>query len=264
MQHIFAFNDETRRYDESGKLHSPDAEEALQHGMFYYKIDGSNGMVQVIRPAADDDEPIRFKAFQRLDTRGKEPPTESINNEPPLIPLPPGKNPTTYAGHSYYYSEISNNVAGKKLVKRNRAMLDLVTRHADHLVAMDREWISVEWVGAMFNKTPSVPHAIALAIHDDQRLVVGGGEMEGVLQLPPTTTQPTPTPTPTTTITRSFDGMRKFLMDDCADHPIEGLVLEHEGVYWKIRSDGFLLPKGVKDPFKGQNRENAMAPIFLV
>ena len=278
MQHVFAFNDETKRYDVDGKCYSPDAEKALQHGVLYYKIDGSNGMVQVVPPVDNkQDAPPILKAFQRLDTRGKEP--AEYNSNDPLIPLPDGKNPISYPGHSYYYTEVTTNVNGKKALKKNRAMLELVTRHADKLVGLGKEWISVEWVGTMFNKTPGVNQAVALAIHEEQRVGGccyenddilapkhdnGGGkvELEGE-EVAAENDSDNARPFPEITIERSYEGMRKFLLEECANHPIEGLILEHEGVYWKIRCDAFLLPKGTKDPFRG-NRNNAMVPVFLV
>ena len=279
MQHVFAFDEETRRYkEEDGAFFSPEAELALHHGILYYKIDGSNGMVQVIAPknAGDGDKEVRFKAYQRLDKKGKDP-------DDTLISLPAGKNPMSYPGHSYYYSEITTDVPGKKQVKRNRAMLDLVTRNADKFIGMEREWISVEWVGSMFNKTPSVPHAIALAIHEDQ--FVEGRHSGDNQNIAPAAEQIEVQDGGETTlnmevehdsednekhsshvvpiIKRSYRGMRKFLLEDCVDHPIEGLILAYEGVYWKIRCDSFELPKGAKDPFR-TNRENAMVPVYLV
>ena len=241
MYHIFVFNDETKRYDP--EYSSPDAEQALLHGTLYYKIDGSNGMVQIIQPEDPTLSP-QVKVFQRLDTKGKEPKEE-------VTPLPEGMNASEYPGHSYYYSEITENVPGKKLVKRNRAMLDLVNRNLEKFVG--REWTSVEWVGEKFNQTPNVPHPVALAIHEEQRvdgpsLTKDVGEENGEASL---------------AIERTFEGVRKYLLEDCVDQPIEGFIIEHNGCYWKIRSDCFLLPEGTKDPFEG-NRAMARPPIFLV
>jgi len=226
MYHIFAFNDETKppRYDPA--FTSPEAEQALLHGTLYYKIDGSNGMVQVM--AGEEEEP-QFKIFQRLDTKGKEP-------KETLTALPEGKNATAYAGHSYYYDEITLDVMGKKQIKRNRAMRELVQRHLSKFVGS--EWTSVEWVGTMFNKTPNAPHPIALAIHKEQI-----GEGDGIME-------------------RTFEGARKYLLEDCKDQPIEGFIIEHDGSFWKLRSDCFQMTDGAKDPFKA-NRESSRPPVFL-
>lgn len=239
MYHIFAFNDETKRYE--SEFSSPEAEEAFEHGTLYYKIDGSNGMVQAIQDE-ESTTPPTVKIYQRLDTKGKDP-----NGDTTVTPLPSGKNPSVYPGHSYCYSEITEDVSGKKLVKRNRAMLELVQRHLEKFVS--REWTSVEWVGTMFNKTPNVPHPIALAIHEEQRVVPcnnGEDKQDGDLAME-----------------RTFDGARKCLLEDCVDQPIEGFIIEHGGRYWKVRSDCFLLPPGTKDPFR-VNRDNSRPPVFLV
>jgi hypothetical protein len=129
-------------------------------------------MIKVIPSTAtgngESQQPI-LKLYQRLDTRGKTP--SECNGHSRITPLPWGKNANSYPGLSYKYSEITTeHVRGKRLTQRNRDMLDLAERHKDKLVALRREWISVEWVGKMFNKTPNVPHSIAMAIHQQQRV----------------------------------------------------------------------------------------------
>ena len=239
MYHIFSFNDETKRYDP--EFSSPIAKKALLYGALYRKIDGSNGMVHVVRDE-NSTAPPQVKVYQRLDTKGKEP-----NDDDTVTPLPSGKNRSEYPGHSYYYSEITENVTGKKQIKRNRAMLDVVQRNLEKFT--DREWTGVEWVGTMFNKTPNVPHPIALAIHAEQRVgTVMDGEDNNENEI---------------VMERTFEGVRKYLLEDCVDQPIEGFIVEHEGCYWKVRSDCFLVPAGNKDPFK-LNREKARPPLFLV
>jgi len=298
MHHVFLFNEETKRYDENGKFFSSEAQEALEHGTLYYKIDGSNGMIRVIRPnnidgSTDENAPFILKAYQRLDTKGKDPSIAKDGAgaaaEVALILLPDGPNASSYADHSYYYSEIMLNVNGRKLVRRNRAMLDLVQqRHADHFIKMEQEWISIEWVGTMFNKTPNVPHPIAIAIHAEQRVEYDATEGHDVNDAndedysdarengkgvpvhgntgtnendkPRATMYTSSEPKPI--IVRTYQGVRTFLMEDCVDQPIEGLVIEHERTYWKIRCDCFLLPNGNKDPF-ARNRDKAMPPVFL-
>lgn len=236
MEHLFAFNDQTKKYETNGSCSSLEAEQALLEGAMFYKIDGSNGMVQVIHDSSDfQANPPMIRIYQRLDTRGSPPPS---NNH--LIPLPAGRNSPEYKGHSYYYDEITEHVAGKKLSKRNRAMLELVERCAEKLVLLGQEFISVEWVGQMFNKTPNVPHAVAMALHQDQKV------SEKV----------------NNNIVRSYTGICKYLLEDCTDEPVEGLILEHHGVFYKVRADCFLLPRGVKDPFRAK-KDKARPPIFL-
>jgi hypothetical protein len=312
MHHIFTFSDETRKYLTDGTCTSPAAEQALLHGILYYKIDGSNGMIQVIRQSTtttttststttgdevSHEEPkmIIFKLYQRLDTRGKTPSQGHGHGQ--ITPLPDGKNAKAYPGHSYYYSEITtdpNTVTGKRLLKRNRAMRDLIERHRDTLMAMKQEWISVEWVGQMFNKTPKVPHSIAMAIHQHQQIPnltieeeeegIGEKKMDIINNNTPITDTPvqvlqnkanetssatididstaTTIDTNPVRITRTYDGIRKYLLQDCSDQPVEGLIFQHDGVYWKVRADCFLLSKGEVVPFQ-KNRENARPPIFL-
>ena len=239
MNHVFEFNKETKRYEIDGTPSSPEAEEALLYGKLYYKIDGSNGMIQVVLEDSQDNDtanPQRFRIYQRLDTKGKEP-----TNSTALIPLPAGKNPSSYPGHSYYYDEITiANIQGKKLLKRNKAMLDLVQRHAEELVSLGREFVSCEWVGQMFNKTPNVDYPIALALHEQQQV--------------DTTTEKE--------IDRSYEGMRHFLLEQCSEEPVEGFILEHKGIFYKIRADCFALSEGEKVPFK-VNRGKGRPPIVL-
>lgn len=231
MYHIFTFDKDTKPPRYQSSFVSPEAEQALLHGTLYYKIDGSNGMVQMISRGEDESEKDpQFKIFQRLDTKGKEP-------KETLIALPEGKNVAAYEGHSYYYDEITLHVTGKKQIKRNKAMRELVQRHLDEFAGS--EWTSVEWVGTMFNKTPNVPHPIALAVHKEQ-IVEGDGIVE-----------------------RTYEGMRKYLLEDVKDQPIEGFIIEHGGNFWKVRSDCFPTTDGAKDPFK-ENRESSRPPVFLV
>lgn len=227
MQHLFQFGD-NYKYNKDGMFSSPEAEQALLGGNLYYKIDGSNGMIV----SKNDD----IRVFQRHDTRGK---GNTMADGKVLTNLPEGKNPATYKDHTYFMQEVTTDVTGKKLSKRNRAMLDLAKRHKDRLLSFGREWLSVEWVGKKFQQTPGVDHDVALAVHEDQ--VLTDGEID-----------------------RTFKGVQKYLMDDCSDAPIEGIIVAHHGVYWKVVTGGFSLPEGVaKDPFSA-NKANARAPIFLV
>lgn len=78
-----------------------------------------------------------MKVYQRLGTRGKDPSEVADGNT--LVPSPDGPNPSSYSGHSYYYSEITTEVQGKKAMKRNRATLELVQRYADYLIGLEQE-----------------------------------------------------------------------------------------------------------------------------
>ena len=218
MMHVFEFDETTRLY--TTRAISSDALEALEKGRLFYKIDGSNGMI--LKEEADENDGIELRAFQRLDTRGRPPPEH-------CVPLPNGLNTDSYEGHSYCYEPILADVAGKKARKRNEAMLALVQKHAAYLSSFG-DVVSIEWVGKKFNKTPGVPHDVAIAIHEEQIF-------EEVIQ-------------------RDYEGLRSFLLD--RDPPIEGIIIEFRGTYWKVRADCF----DRKCSFK-TNTGSAKPPIYL-
>mmetsp|Transcript_629 Transcript_629/g.1776 ORF Transcript_629/g.1776 Transcript_629/m.1776 type:complete len:162 (+) Transcript_629:23-508(+) len=150
------------------------------------------------------------------------------------LELPPGQNPDTYSMHSYFYDPITLNVQGKKAIKRNKAMLQIIENHAEHIRSKMREsgtdFVSIEWVGAKFNKTPNVPEDVAIAIHSEQ---VCSDAME-----------------------RTYGGMREYLLE--AEQPSEGLIIFHVGKYWKLRSECF----DRKCSFI-TNKAAARPPVFL-
>jgi hypothetical protein len=161
-------------------------------------------------------------AFQRLDTRGRPIPERCTR-------LPSCHNVDTYKGHSYCYEPITANVTGKKEKKRNEAMLAVVEKHTDYLSSLG-ETVSIEWVGNKFNKTPGVPVDVAIAIHSEQ-------VCEEIID-------------------RSYEGMRSFFLE--ADLPTEGLILEFQGKYWKVRADCF----DRKCRFK-THTSTARPPVYL-
>lgn len=191
MNHIFEFGE---GFLYSGVFSCPEAKVALECGTIFFKIDGSNGII-----IAGDDGTLH--PYERLDTKGKEIP-------PHCTALPEGSNSDAYKGHSYCYEPVSLGVEGKKLKKRNQAMLDVVERHKDRLLSFGNT-ISIEWCGKKFQKTPGVPHDVAIAVHADQ---VCEEDFD-----------------------RTQDGVRDFLLN--SDPPIEGLIVQHKGEYWKVRSD---------------------------
>mmetsp|Transcript_17532 Transcript_17532/g.26622 ORF Transcript_17532/g.26622 Transcript_17532/m.26622 type:complete len:232 (-) Transcript_17532:1281-1976(-) len=142
-------------------------------------------------------------AFQRLDTRGKPVPNHCVR-------LPAGSNVDSYEKHSYCYEPIIADVEGKKAKKRNKTMLDLVEKYKERFSGQN--YTSVEWVGTKFNKTPGVTHDVALAIHSEQMV--------------PEADEPT---------SRTYEGFQSLLLKTA----IEGFIIEHQGVYWKIRGDCF-------------------------
>ena len=100
-------------------------------------------------------------------------------------------------------------------------MYDLVDRHAEHLeteLKLKDNFMTVEWVGRKFNKTPGVDADIALCVHHEQ--------------------------VPLTNVPREFSELRTWLMEQ----GIEGVVVEHRGVYWKVRTDCFHKPFQITTP----------------
>mmetsp|Transcript_3547 Transcript_3547/g.5423 ORF Transcript_3547/g.5423 Transcript_3547/m.5423 type:complete len:231 (-) Transcript_3547:136-828(-) len=213
MAHIFQFDKDTHLY--TPQTMSEEASDALKYGTFYYKIDGSNGMIVC-------QENGQLLAFQRLDTRGKPIPAHCMR-------LPTGSNVDCYEKHSYCYEPITIDVQGKKAKKKNKAMLDLVEKYKDRFSG--QKYTSVEWVGTKFNKTPGVPDDVALAIHAEQTVCEDD------------------------TPARTYENFRSYFLETA----IEGFIIEHNGVFWKIRGDGF----DRKCPF-ALDKAAVRPPVFLV
>ena len=144
-----------------------------------------------------------------------------------FIDLPDGKNESRYTSqqqtHAYFYKPVELETG-----KLRRTYAALVDQVAEHLRAQPCGHYSVEVVGHKFQKTPGVDRDAALAFHAEQ-----------CLQLQPSV--------------RSYQGIRSFLLTQVC---IEGIVLEHEGVFWKVRSNCF-----AKDcPFEIWKRRGGPAP----
>lgn len=220
MKHIFSFDE---KYCYNMECESAEAQQALADGTFYFKIDGQNGMVHV----GGDGPNRKLTVYNRYDSRGKEIKNRSV------IGLPQGKNPNKFGKHEYFYEEI------KADSKVNRGVLDLVEKHGERLAFLDREWVSVEWVGRKFQQTPGVNVDVAMAIHSEQIV-----PEQLALRL------------------RSYIGLRKYLLEECKDEPVEGFVIEHEGTYWKATTSGFVEERGeAENPYQSR-REKAKAPAF--
>jgi hypothetical protein len=195
MSHIFEMDAKTHLYTNTYTSH--EAEEALVHGTYYTKIDGSNGLL-----VWEDGE---IKAYRRHDCRGKAKGTPAKH-----IPLPPGRNPSVVPGHQYFYEEVDRQ-AKKKAGKLNRSIYDVVSRHYQHLAAelkLRDGFMTVELVGTKFNRTPGVEADVAMILHHEQECMV---------------------------MNRTFAGVRAWI----EAHGTEGLVVEHRGVFWKIRGNLF-------------------------
>ena len=126
------------------------------------------------------------------------------------IPIPAGKNGMTYVSrqktHTYYYKP-TRYIEGK-LAK----VYDILQRAAaDYVNDKPPGHYSVEVVGRKFQNTPGVDCDGALAVHSQQTISV---DQE----------------------LRTFTNIRRYLLEAVC---IEGVVVEHEGRFWKIRSNCF-------------------------
>lgn len=201
MEHIFTMDpDDQNRY--KSEFSSEAAQEALVHGNMYWKIDGACGMLCLIDG--------QLCAFERQDTRGK-PPSKD------LVRLPSGQNKIEYGDkakpHTYFMQQIALCEGdGKKHKKIKTAILDILDKHRDDLIAAIRETghnhVSIEFVGQKFQKTPGVDAAVGIVLHNKQAIV-------------------------DTELPRTFEQMRLFLNT----HAVEGIVVEWKQQYWKVRAN---------------------------
>jgi hypothetical protein len=158
--------------------------------------------------------------YQRFDSKSGECPEGYID-------LPDGKNESRYTSrersHAYFYKPVDLETG-----KLRRIFAALVDQAAGYLDAKPFGQYSVEVVGRKFQKTPGIDKDAALAFHADQ-----------CLHLEPQV--------------RSYQGLRSYLLDQVC---IEGVVLEHEGIFWKVRSNCF----EKKCPFENWKHGGGPAP----
>lgn len=160
--------------------------------------------------------------YARYDVGSKEIPADCIS-------IPAGRNGATYESrqkvHTYCYKPTSY-VTGKLAT-----LYDELRLHAaEYVKDKPSGHYSVEVVGRKFQRTPGVDCDGALAIHSEQVLDVD---------------------------CRSFEAIKRFLLEVIS---IEGVVVEHKGQYWKIRSNCF-----DKDcPFEKVKRGKLERPINLI
>jgi len=202
MQHIFRLEDNLYvKQTESTKAH-----DALVNGNFYVKIDGSN---HLLVKASDG----QWQVYERYDDRkGK---LDESKLPEGYISLPDGGNPVLYQSkqqkHHYFYKLIPRPApdAKGKLAKLNSQIYQLLDLKKKFLDSLDRKIFTVELVGQKFQKTPGVDAPVDIAIHFMQTVEVS--------------------------IERTFDALKNFLEQVCC----EGLVVVHQGTFWKVRSNCF-------------------------
>lgn len=209
MQHLFAVPREQKHRFYLPEFVSKEAEAALCSGKarFFLKIDGSCGAL--IR------EKGTWTLYQRYDdakNRFKESGLPANH-----IPLPQDcENKADREGHHYSFRRLARPVPGSKLKGEDKWVAELYA--ALDVAKLDDlpDFNSVELVGPNYNRTPGVARN-NLALHSEQVLE----------KAPP--------------VLDSAEAwllwLEKFFAPagDAVLH--EGLVLEHEGRWWKIRAD---------------------------
>jgi hypothetical protein len=177
------------------------SKEVLENCEFYMKIDGANHCL-----FKENDQWI---VGERYDDK-----KEKFNNgiPPDFRSLPIGSNSYQHHIHHYYYHLLYPEKAGKKKRKIIEKMYALIEEKKEIIdkLANDNKYLTFEAVGKKFNKTPGIDEDVDIAIHCMQTLNYTGP--------------------------RTFEGIQKYLLEEVC---IEGIVVEYQGRYWKIRSDCF-------------------------
>lgn len=184
--------------------------EALSKGNWFVKIDGSNGLLIF------NEESKQYDLYRRYDDK-----KDKFKGEvqPGYINLPPGKNPDVYesasASHKYYQQFIPRPSLDTK--GKEPAMWRELYSQIDKAQAMGKlvnKSYSIELVGKNFSGTPGVP-TIGIALHCDQ-----------VMEKPPLLPN---------TEEEWYLYFYELFEKMCA----EGIIVEYQGLYWKIRADLF-------------------------
>jgi hypothetical protein len=283
MDHIFDFTKLSGSKDlvYGPNFASPQAQEALENANnVYWKIDGACGLLKLI-DNDDSDENSVLELYERQDTRGKDPP-------PDLVPLPmkcmhdvftPGlnniensneqknmicKNTNVYADskdrrHTYYMKKVQledNDGKGQRKIKRS--LLQVLDDNHDKLIdaikkyGTDDGYLSVELIGNKFQKTPGVDNDVAIAIHCEQRIEFAVERENVDKNIDKLTSEVKDFNNRMVIFPRSFNGLKDLL----SSKNVEGIILEHNEIFWKIRSN--LMNRGC---LFETDRSNAIPPI---
>jgi hypothetical protein len=218
----------------------PEAEEVAK-GLYdgstrvYTKIDGSCGAL--IRG-----EDGRYEIWQRFDDKKNrfqngEKIEPGYRKLPDVLGVDSG-NPSVYRNtgittHRYYLKHLPRNPEGKfekRIAKELYGVLDQT------IANLDRDFYSVEIVGVNFNRTPGV-EGNSIAVHSRQQ----------------TTLENLPTcDTSQAGVKALQDYLRVYFTRDVPEGFLnaEGLIFEHQGVYWKVRSDKVTKVAEMKKAYK--------------
>lgn len=198
MEHIFKFVPKTKSdlYMKPLEFASDEAKDAFIYGITYEKIDGANGLLKLV-----DGEIV---AFERQDKKNM----NDIIIPDGHIDIPAGENAQRYSNHTYFYRKIDiDKITGKKAKPLAQKMLNLLIKHEAHLrtyLKEDGDFVTIEWVGKKFQQTPGVEDDVAICIHLEQI----------VYNVP------------------RDEHFSTWLLSQ----NIEGIIFEHEGKCWKVRT----------------------------
>lgn len=196
------------------------AEEALVHGKWFIKIDGSCGCLKL------DEETKTYAIYRRYDAKnGKSVPTDCVS-------LIEGANSFSYtnkmATHSYYMKPCPRPTADAK--GKENVMWRTLYSQVDKAQAENRltePYYSIELVGKNFSATPNVD-GVRIALHSEQTM----------LDVPSSP---------------YYDWFQALFRRIC----VEGVIVEHNGLFWKIRSSLF------PDSLWVTARAQALAPKMI-
>ncbi len=243
IEQIFENDPETNTYN--GNFTNDDARDAFLYGKYFVKVDGSNGMLvrqsfleglQTLKYTLK----YRWVLFQRYDDKkGKLDPDNLPKN---IISLPIGGNPSVYNNHRYYYKLMApSNIPDESLrpKKKQKLINDSLYSEIEHskhvLENMNQKFISVELIGKKFQKTPGVNVDCEIALHQQQTIDIPEEY-------------------------RTFEGMKHFLLDEFLG---EGLIVSHNGKYWKIRANCFDKNCNFEKWKKGKDVDTTLAPHIV-
>jgi hypothetical protein len=126
--HIFKISDNIYQND----FFSDESKEAFEKGIYYIKIDGSNGYFQ---------DGLLYERYD--DRKGKLNPNELPEG---YMTIPNGENSSYYEKHKYYYKLLNKNVTEKKLKKMYNNLYSQVEDSMKNG--------SIEYIGPKYQATP--------------------------------------------------------------------------------------------------------------
>jgi hypothetical protein len=214
-----------------------EARDALVNGQWFYKIDGSNGLLVF------NDESKTYDIFRRYDDK-----KDKFKNGIPdgYINLPPSRNMDTYdsesASHKYYQQFIprpAETTKGKEAALWRTLYAQVDKAHIEGRLngsdGVPAKYHSIELVGKNFAGTPGV-EGVGIALHSAQ-------VMEKPSESPKTDLE-------------WFEYFHQLFRPDGLCH--EGIIISWNGLSWKIRAEWFR-----KDSAWKTRKNTANAPVMI-